>query len=121
MNHDKKKIGADGEKLAENYLVSQGYKILARNMSCRYGEIDIIAGQERRIYFVEIRRRRSGDYGSALESISEEKMRHIRRTAESLLMKHQEWAGMIPFLSVIAIDEDCDGNKKIEFLPDAFE
>ncbi len=118
---DKKKIGADGEQMAENYLVNLGYKILARNVNCRYGEIDIIAAKTNRLYFVEIRRRRSDDYGTALESISDEKMGRIRRAAESIRLANSEWREMIPFLSVVAIDEDTNGKTKIEFLPDAFE
>ena len=35
--------GAWGEECAAAYLRRRGYRILARNYSCRFGEIDIIA------------------------------------------------------------------------------
>ena len=34
-------IGAWGEYLAAKYLKKQGYRILERNYSCRFGEIDL--------------------------------------------------------------------------------
>jgi len=121
MNKTKREIGDEGESVAERYLKSQGYRIIGKNMECRYGEIDIVARKENCLYFVEIKSRSGSTYGSALESISEEKMGRIRRTAEALLLKHKDWQDLIPFLSALAIDEDKNGDVKIEFLPDAFE
>lgn len=112
--------GRVGEDLAEKYLSSRGFRILGRNVSCRFGEIDIIAGEGCNLYFVEIRRRTGDTYGSALLSITHGKMRKIRRTAEHILFYKREWQKLVPFFSVIAIDEDERGNTAIEFLPDAF-
>lgn len=113
--------GRIGEDLAERYLVSRGFEILARNASCRFGEIDVIARQGGNLYFVEIRRRTNRMYGGALFSITPSKIAKLRRTAEHLLFHNREWQKMIPFFSVIAIDEDRNGKPAIEFLPDAFQ
>jgi len=40
---DTKELGDKGEKLACEYLVKNGYKILGRNYRINFGEIDIIA------------------------------------------------------------------------------
>ena len=50
----KKKIGAEGEKIAEKYLLSRGYKILKRNWFCYAGELDIVAFN-RKLIFVEVK------------------------------------------------------------------
>ena len=36
-------IGALGEQLAVEHLTSFGWRVLARNWRCRYGELDVIA------------------------------------------------------------------------------
>ncbi|MBF0106119.1 MAG: YraN family protein [Deltaproteobacteria bacterium] len=121
MELTKKQIGAEGEDEAEQYLIKRGYKIIGRNMNTRYGEIDLVAQKQNCLYFVEIRRRVGGAYGSALESLSSEKINRIKKTAHALLFKNKGWSQLIPFFSVIAIDETRDGRKTIEFMPDAFE
>ena len=57
---DAKVIGSLGEKLACEYLVNKGYKILGKN--CKYfcGEIDIVAKKkglfaDKAIHFVEVK------------------------------------------------------------------
>jgi putative endonuclease len=40
-------IGALGEQLAVEYLTAQGWRVLARNWRCRYGELDVIATRSR--------------------------------------------------------------------------
>jgi putative endonuclease len=51
----RQKTGLIGEKAAENYLVKQGFSITDRNYSTRFGEIDIIAKRDNRLYFFEIK------------------------------------------------------------------
>jgi len=55
-----KELGDLGEKLACEYLVSKGYKILGKNWENNFGEIDIIAKKrgwfsEKAIHFVEVK------------------------------------------------------------------
>jgi putative endonuclease len=40
-------IGALGEQLAVDHLMSLGLRVLARNWRCRYGELDVIAADKR--------------------------------------------------------------------------
>lgn len=118
---NKRQIGSQGEDLAGWYLKTQGYRVVGKNLKSRYGEVDVVAQKGNRIYFVEIRFRTSPGYGRALESITEEKKRRLRQTAQVLLTKNKTWGTLIPFFSVLAIDEDMNGNVQIEFLPDAFD
>lgn len=52
---DKRKTGLLGEALAAKYLKSKGFKILARNYSLPYGELDLVASKEDVIHFVEVK------------------------------------------------------------------
>ncbi len=52
---EKQKIGLLGEQFAEMFLVKHGFSIIDRNFSNRFGEIDIVAMKDSRIYFLEIK------------------------------------------------------------------
>ena len=53
-------LGTLGEVRAEQYLVEQGCRILARNAAFPGAEIDLIAQDGRVIVFVEVKTRTSG-------------------------------------------------------------
>ena len=76
-----KKTGALGEALAEIMLLEKGYRILARNFCCRYGEIDIIARRGNTLHFVEVKTRTS-HFIEARLAINKQKQEHIWKTAE---------------------------------------
>lgn len=47
---DTKDLGNLGERIACEYLVKKGYKILGRNFRIKFGEIDIIARKKRKLF-----------------------------------------------------------------------
>ncbi len=56
-------IGAmGGEQLAVDYLGQLGWRMLARNWRCRYGELDVIATDDtaQAVVFVEVKTRTGG-------------------------------------------------------------
>jgi putative endonuclease len=77
----RKELGNRGEDIAARYLKQQGYTILTRNYRSRYGEVDIICTYEQAIVFVEVKTRTSTRFGSPEESITRNKIEHIRRVA----------------------------------------
>jgi len=48
-------IGKTGENIAEKFLVKQGFKILDRNYTKKWGEIDIVAEKTNKTYFIEVK------------------------------------------------------------------
>ncbi len=75
-------LGKEGEDLAVRYLEKKGYRILERNYTTAFGEIDIIAsnspsGKEQRIVFIEVKMRRNRKYGYPEESITTQKLRRL--------------------------------------------
>lgn len=52
---DKSQVGKKGEDIASNFLVMNGFKLLDRNYSRKWGEIDIVAKKEGAIHFVEVK------------------------------------------------------------------
>ena len=49
------KTGEIGENIAVRFLMKQGYSILERNYTKKWGELDIIAEKKRRLHFVEVK------------------------------------------------------------------
>lgn len=78
---NKRQVGAQYEELAANYLAEQGYDILERNYRNRFGELDIIAGRDGVIVYVEVKYRHSGHCGDPMESVDRKKQRQISRVA----------------------------------------
>ena len=90
MDRYKQTFGAKGERLALRFLCQRGYKIIARNFSCRFGEIDIIARQGKVTVFIEVKTRSSCEFGLPEDSIRAKKMKHLLRCAQSYIKNHAD-------------------------------
>lgn len=82
----RKNIGNYGETIGSQLLVEKGYKIVARNFKCKIGEIDIIALKDNVLHFIEVKTRTNNIYGSPAESVTREKQRRIKNTANYYLL-----------------------------------
>ena len=73
-------IGKNGEEIAKNYLLKQGFKIIETNRHIsKLSEIDIIALDKDTLVFVEVKTRKTGICGSPMEAITKTKYNHIRQ------------------------------------------
>ena len=88
MPSDKKLLGDFGEDAACAYLKKKRYKVLARNVSCRFGEIDIIAASRTFLVFAEVKLRKDARHGEAREFVTPAKQRRVVAAAEYWLMRH---------------------------------
>ena len=73
--------GAAGEALAEQFLLSKGLTIVARNYACRYGEIDLIARDGAETVFVEVKLRRDAAFSQASDAVTPAKRERLKKTA----------------------------------------
>ena len=89
MTHTRQKLGVWGEALAADYLIQQGYCILERNARTPYGEIDIVAQQENMLVFVEVKTRRSREFGLPEQAVTPQKQKHIIASAQYYLAETQ--------------------------------
>ena len=81
-------LGKSGENIALNYLKDNRYKIIDRSYRLFRGEIDIIASDQKTLVFVEVKTRKSTDYGLPEESVTPSKQRQIRKIAQGFLAKN---------------------------------
>src|SRR5438477_5566598 len=103
--------GSTGEEMAVNYLVGKGYSILHRNWRHSHWEVDIIACNNNKLHFIEVKTRRTKTFGYPEESISKKKIRFLMNSAEEFLYQYPEWK-KIQF-DVISIT--IEKNKETEF------
>ncbi|MEI6084406.1 MAG: YraN family protein [Verrucomicrobiota bacterium] len=74
-------LGERGEQFAAKYLRRHGYKILVRRFKTRAGEMDIICRHKDWLVFVEVKTRKSDDYGQPSEAVTREKQKHMSKVA----------------------------------------
>lgn len=85
METPKKKLGDFGEQLAAEILTKRGYTIIGRQVRTPYGEIDLIAEAPSEVLFVEVKTRKTTQYGTPEESITKVKREHLARSVEYYL------------------------------------
>ena len=74
-----RELGTKGEDIACEYLKSNGYEILERNVHfSKFCEIDIIAKLKDKVIFIEVKTRRNNNYGAPLEAITKSKYNNIK-------------------------------------------
>ena len=82
--------GFSAEDYAVKLLIKNGYKILDRNFSGKFGEIDIIAlDKEKVLIFVEVKARWSKKFGRPEEAVTPWKLRKIIKTSQYYCLTHK--------------------------------
>jgi len=115
----RKDTGILGEKLAKDFLKKRGYRILETNYRCPQGEIDIVAKRKDWLVFIEVRAKKSLEFGSPEESITPVKKERMRATAAHYQQTHSK----LPLLwriDVVAVELDQSGKPlRIELIENA--
>lgn len=99
-----RQFGQQWEKTAELYLSQQGLKLLERNYTSRFGEIDLIMEHHDTVVFVEVRYRKNTLRGSGAETVTVQKQGRLSRTAGWYLAKHPARAEQFCRFDVVSID-----------------
>jgi Holliday junction resolvase-like predicted endonuclease len=89
---DRQKAGDAAEALVAERLAARGWLILARNIHAGRSELDIVAvdpGPPARLVVVEVRWRRSREFGLPEETFDYRKRAHLRAGVARLLERGQ--------------------------------
>lgn len=81
-------LGRVGEEKGRKYLLENGYRILNTNFRTRFGEIDIVAALQDTIIFIEIKTRKSIQYGLPREAVNFHKQVQYSKLALYYLQKY---------------------------------
>ena len=83
--------GKTGEKMAINWLRERGYAILEQNWRHARWEVDVIAEKEMVLHFIEIKTRRSWNFGLPEDSVGKKKIQNLINAAEQYLYQFPQW------------------------------
>ena len=115
-------IGAAAEQLAAQFLLAQGWQVVAENFHCRCGEIDLIIrpnDAQQLLVFVEVRSRKRTQFADAISSVTVAKQRKLYKTAAYFLQTRAEFSKFDCRFDVIAVQLFASP-VQFEWIPAAF-
>lgn len=121
----RKEVGDLGERIVCEYLRRHGFLVIARNVSRKTGEIDIIAREGQVLHFVEVKTILAARFPNETDQIDqydpslnlhEEKIRKVARTGE-WYVSEQDWEGEWQVDGCLVWIRKSDGVAKVRYLP----
>ena len=112
--------GAASERIAAAYLEARGVVVIARNLRCKTGELDLVCLDHAVLAVVEVRQRARVDFGGAPASVNRRKQRKIIRATRFFLQRQAQWRGRAMRFDVVAVDGLPDRTHRIVWIKDAF-
>ncbi|MDO5451533.1 MAG: ribonuclease HII [Candidatus Saccharibacteria bacterium] len=94
-------VGNRAEEKVAEYLVCEGHRIVARNFKTYFYEIDIVSTKGDKVYFTEVKYRKSDIAGGGIAAIDKKKLQRMKFAAECFMKYHaREMADYSPLLAV---------------------
>lgn len=117
---EKRITGDTGETYTCDYLISLGYEILNRNYACKYGELDIVAVNDKYIAFVEVKTRHQNPMVRPCLAVNKSKQIKIMRSAYLYLKEHK--INLQPRFDISEVYLKTNSNKlhSINYIKNAF-
>jgi putative endonuclease len=109
--------GSEGERLAYDFLVKLGYKILEKNWRSGKAEVDLIAQHNNTLIFVEVKTRSTNFFAQPEASVDAHKQKMLAKAAGDYL-EQNNLTGEIRFDVISIILKEPD-NEVVHF-EDAF-
>ncbi|MGD9081482.1 MAG: YraN family protein [Desulfobacterales bacterium] len=119
MRNWRQKFGEKGEALAVRRLKKAGYKIIETNYRTQLGEIDIIAKDKDTIVFVEVKSRRSVQFGNPKQAVTLKKQKKISMVALYYLKTTDQSTAKARF-DVVTVISNRD-KPQVDIIKNAFE
>ena len=105
-NFDKsttKELGDRAENVVAEYLSNNDHAIIARNHKTKFYEIDIVSIKDDKLYFTEVKYRKSQSRGTSLEQITTAKLKQMRFAAENFIKFRKDLKDFSPILAAASV------------------
>ena len=83
--------GRTGEAMAAKHLAEKGFVILHQNWRHSHWEVDIIASKDNILHFVEVKARRTKNFGHPEEAVTKKKVQNLINASEEYLYQNPGW------------------------------
>ena len=118
--NDRARLGRWGERRCERYLRNKGLRTLARNYSCKVGELDLVmVDADGTLVFVEVRSRADESFGPVEATVTSAKRARVARAARHFLAIHKIEDRPLRF-DVVTLVLGRSGPPHIQHYPNAF-
>lgn len=119
---ERRLLGRWGEALAAEVYRKKGWRIAAAGWTCRFGEIDLIAENDKYIAFTEVKLRQDDRFAAAREFVDRRKQERLRTSAQMYLAENPtELQARFDVVEIYAPDGMQTGKPIINVLENAFE
>ena len=81
-------LGNEGEQLAVDYLLKNGYEVLERNYRFQKAEVDIIAQKENILAVVEVKTRTSADFGNPEDFVKPKQIKLLVKAVDEYVVSN---------------------------------
>ena len=114
------RFGQTSEVMAEEFLLAKGYRILARNVRTRLGELDIVAEDKGVLVFIEVKGRITEAFGGALLAVNRRKQAKLVKLASQYLAQ-RHWSDRPCRFDVVLVQGPPSAGGRIEHVQNAFD
>ena len=118
---DRRLLGRWGETQTAEWLRARGWRVVAAGWQCRFGEIDLIASNDKYIIFTEVKLRKNAVFAPARAFVDRGKQKRVRTAAQLYLLKHPtELQPRFDVAEVYAPEGMATRKPEINYIEDAF-
>lgn len=115
-----KQKGERGEKLACSLLRKKGFSILEQGWRWHRFELDIIARKQNMLIFVEVKTRKSKDFGPPELAVNKQKRLHISKAAKAYIKQKNQERRLVRF-DIVSVIMSENKKPEIKHIENAFE
>lgn len=116
---DRAAVGAAGEEAVARFFEREGFTVVARNWSCKGGELDLVVQKGALIVFVEVRTVTTAWLRSPIDTISTAKQARVARAADAWLQRTEHAYDDLRF-DVVGVRLRRMRAPQIDHIPNAF-
>jgi putative endonuclease len=119
MTESRQEFGRRAEDWACRALAREGVRVMARNWSCRIGEIDVVGLERSTVCIVEVKARTSGTWDAPAEAVDRRKQRKLIQLARWYVREKRLGMAFLRF-DVVEVFRDKRGNLDGRVIKGAF-
>ena len=111
-------FGKAGEQMAAEWLEQRGFHLIFRNWKYARYEVDIIAGKEGILHFIEVKSRHGDLFGKPEDWVGRKKGNHLLLAGEAFQLKYPEWKQVQ--YDILSILLTMGGKREFFFIEDVY-